>query len=223
PGAGTHGGTLVAEGSIADLRQQVDSVTAPFLDGRKTLTRPGSATHAPSTWLRVMGARAGNLKNVDVAFPEARVTAVTGVSGSGKSSLVIETLLPALRAALRGSPPPSELCDAVQGAEGVTRVVALDQNPLGRSARSNPATYTGLMTLLRELFAALPESRTRGFRASRFSFNVKGGRCETCKGEGVQRLELQLLADVSVPCPDCNGTRFNRETLEPRYKGLNIA
>lgn len=223
PGAGTHGGTLVAEGSIADLRQQVDSVTAPFLDGRKTLTRPGSATHAPSSWLRVMGARAGNLKNVDVAFPEARVTAVTGVSGSGKSSLVIETLLPALRAALRGSPPPSELCDAVQGAEGVTRVVALDQNPLGRSARSNPATYTGLMTLLRELFAALPESRTRGFRASRFSFNIKGGRCETCKGEGVQRLEFQLLADVSVPCPDCNGTRFNRETLEPRYKGLNIA
>src|SRR5690606_14800125 len=195
----------------------------PFLDGRKRLVRSAAPAPATRSWLHLKAALGGNLKGVDVSFPKQHLTVVTGVSGAGKTSLVMNTLLPALRAVMRGSSPPSELCAGLAGVVDFTRVVALDQAPIGRSGRSTPATYTGVMNLLRELFAALPESRARGFQPSRFSFNVKGGRCETCKGEGVQRLELQLLADVTVACSDCNGARFNRETLEPRFKGFSIA
>lgn len=223
PGAGTQGGRVVAQGTVAELSSQETSVTAPFLDGRKRLVRSAAPAPAPRAWLHLKAALGGNLKGVDVSFPKQHLTVVTGVSGAGKTSLVMNTLLPALRAVMRGSSPPNELCAGLEGVVDFTRVVALDQAPIGRSGRSTPATYTGVMNLLRELFAALPESRARGFQPSRFSFNVKGGRCETCKGEGVQRLELQLLADVTVACSDCNGARFNRETLEPRFKGFSIA
>lgn len=220
PGAGHLGGQLLAVGPPESLATNPDSVTGRHLASRSQLTH--SKLKAPSSWLEVTGVRYANLQNLSVRLPKQRLIAVTGRSGAGKTSLLLGALLPAARAiAHKGMPPPS-LCDAVSGAD-FARVVTFDQSSLGASLRSTPATYTGVWDVIRELFATLPEARARGFKPGRFSFNIKGGRCEHCKGEGALRAGLELMADVLVPCPDCNGTRFNQETLLPKFRGLNIA
>ena len=172
--------------------------------------------------LRIVGATGNNLRNVDVEIPLALFTCVTGVSGSGKSTLINDTLFNHVAAHLNGTPRESAPCRKIEGLEYIDRVIDINQSPIGRTPRSNPATYTGLFTLLRELFAAVPESRARGYDAGRFSFNVKGGRCEACEGDGVLKVEMHFLPDVYVPCDVCKGQRYNRETLEIRYRGKNI-
>jgi excinuclease ABC subunit A len=223
PGAGVHGGKVVAQGPPEGLMKDAGSVTGPWLAGRRSLELPSRRKPPGRTAVRVLGARCHNLKNVDVAIPTGLLVAVTGVSGSGKSSLIIDTLLAAARATLYRSSGPVGDCDGVDGLELVDKVIAIDQTPIGRTPRSNPATYTGLFTALRELYAGLPEARARGYKAGRFSFNVKGGRCEACQGDGVRRIEMHFLPDVFVTCEECSGKRYNRETLEVLYRGLSIA
>ena len=223
PGAGVHGGTIVAQGPPEDLMADPASITGPWLSGKKSLPLPKKRKSPGKEHLRIVGARAHNLKNVDVDVPLGLFTCFTGVSGSGKSSLVVDTLLPAARARLYAAQAPIGDCQAVLGLELVDKVVSIDQAPLGRTPRSNPATYTGVFALLRELYAGLPEARSRGYKAGRFSFNVKGGRCESCQGDGVLRVEMHFLPDIFVACDTCNGRRYNRETLEVRYRGLSIA
>ncbi len=222
PGAGTRGGTIVARGSLSEILASKSSVTAPYLRNdagkrRHPLVSPGSE------WVRVHGAKLHNLKALDVEFPIGLMTAVTGVSGSGKSSLVLDVLLAAARAELYGRRHDSTQFDSIAGLDNFDRCVSVDQKPIGRTPRSNPATYTGVFALLRELYAGLPEARARGYKAGRFSFNVKGGRCEKCKGDGLLRVELSFLPDMYVQCDACDGRRYNRETLELRYRGLSIA
>jgi excinuclease ABC subunit A len=223
PGAGVHGGRVVAQGSPNGLMKDPRSVTGPWLSGARSLELPARRKSPGRTAIKVMGARCHNLKNIDVALPTGLLVAVTGVSGSGKSSLIIDTLLAAARATLYRSSGPVGDCDGVDGLELVDKVIAIDQTPIGRTPRSNPATYTGLFTALRELYAGLPEARARGYKAGRFSFNVKGGRCEACQGDGVRRIEMHFLPDVFVTCEECGGKRYNRETLEVLYRGLSIA
>ncbi|MFO0644450.1 MAG: excinuclease ABC subunit UvrA [Polyangiaceae bacterium] len=223
PGAGVHGGTIVAQGSPEELMESPTSVTGPWLKGTKSLPIPKKRLKPKADRITVQGARAHNLKNVDVDVPLGLFTCFTGVSGSGKSSLVVDTLLPAARSAKYGAQTPVGECDAVRGLDKVDKVVSIDQAPIGRTPRSNPATYTGMFSLLRELYAGLPEARSRGYKAGRFSFNVKGGRCEACQGDGVLRVEMHFLPDIFVACDACGGRRYNRETLEVKYRGLSIA
>ena len=223
PGAGVHGGTIVAEGTPAELMANPASITGPWLAGTKQLPVPKSRKAKGKGSVVVVGARAHNLKNVTVAVPTGLFTCFTGVSGSGKSSLVVDTLLPAARAKLYSATAPIGECDAVEGLGNVDKVISIDQAPIGRTPRSNPATYTGVFALLRELYAGLPEARVRGYKAGRFSFNVKGGRCEACQGDGVLRIEMHFLPDIFVTCDTCGGKRYNRETLEIRYRGKSIA
>jgi excinuclease ABC subunit A len=223
PGAGVHGGYIVSEGTPKQLMADPNSVTGPWLSGKKQLPVPKSRKAKGKGAVRVVGARAHNLKNVTAAVPTGLFTCFTGVSGSGKSSLVVDTLLPAARAKLYSATAPVGECDAVQGLENIDKVVSIDQAPIGRTPRSNPATYTGVFALLRERFAQMPEARARGYKPSRFSFNVKGGRCEACQGDGVLRVEMHFLPDIFVTCDTCGGKRYNRETLEVRYNGLSIA
>ncbi len=223
PGAGVHGGTVVAEGTPAQLMANPKSITGPWLSGAKQLPVPKNRKAKTKGAVRVVGARAHNLKNVTVSVPTGIFTCFTGVSGSGKSSLVVDTLLPAARAKLYSATAPIGECDAVEGLDNVDKVISIDQAPIGRTPRSNPATYTGVFALLRELYAGLPEARARGYKAGRFSFNVKGGRCEACQGDGVLRVEMHFLPDIFVTCDTCNGKRYNRETLEVEYRGLSIA
>ncbi len=223
PGAGAHGGRVVAQGTPEDLLADPASITGPWLSGKKQLPIPDKRKARGKASVRVVGARAHNLKGVDCDIPIGLFTCFTGVSGSGKSSLVVDTLLPAARAKLYSAQAPIGDCDEVAGLEHVDKVISIDQAPIGRTPRSNPATYTGAFALLREQFAQLPEARARGYKAGRFSFNVKGGRCEACLGDGVLRVEMHFLPDIFVTCDTCNGTRYNRETLEVRYKGLSIA
>jgi excinuclease ABC subunit A len=222
PGAGVTGGEIVAEGPPAELMRNPRSVTGPYLSGEKRIVLP-TRRKRTSKALRVVGARAHNLKNVTVDVPIGLFTCATGVSGSGKSSLIMDTLLPAIRAELYGSSGPVGDCERVQGMEHIDKVISIDQSPIGRTPRSNPATYTGMFSLLRELYAGLPEARARGYKAGRFSFNVKGGRCEACQGDGVLRIEMHFLPDVFVTCDACGGKRYGRETLEVLYRGLSIA
>ncbi|HVH46367.1 MAG TPA: excinuclease ABC subunit UvrA [Labilithrix sp.] len=223
PGAGVHGGEIVAQGTPKQLMEDPASITGPWLSGKKQLPIPRTRKSRGKGGVRVVGARAHNLKNVTADVPTGLFTCFTGVSGSGKSSLVVDTLLPAARAKLYSATAPIGECDAVEGLDNVDKVISIDQAPIGRTPRSNPATYTGVFSLLRELYAGLPEARARGYKAGRFSFNVKGGRCEACQGDGVLRVEMHFLPDIFVTCDTCNGKRYNRETLEVKYRGLSIA
>jgi excinuclease ABC subunit A len=223
PGAGVHGGEVVAQGTPQELMASPTSITGPWLSGARQLPVPVKRRPRTKAAVRIVGARAHNLQNVTADVPIGLLTCVTGVSGSGKSSLIVDTLLPAARAKLYNATTPVGECDRVEGLEHVDKVVSIDQAPIGRTPRSNPATYTGIFALLRELYAGLPDARARGYKAGRFSFNVKGGRCEACQGDGVLRVEMHFLPDVFVTCDACGGRRYNRETLEVRYRGLSIA
>ncbi len=222
PGAGVHGGQIVAEGTPQSVMANPASVTGPYLCGAKCLRLPGKRKARTKNAIRISAAREHNLKGIDVEFPTGLLVAITGVSGSGKSSLIVETLLPAARAALYRTNGRLGDCDGVSGLELIDKVIAIDQAPIGRTPRSNPATYTGIFAILRELYAGLPEARARGYKAGRFSFNVKGGRCESCQGDGVLRVQLHFLPDLFVTCEACGGKRYNRETLEVQYRGMSI-
>ncbi len=223
PGAGEHGGQVVAQGTPAEVEANPASLTGAYLSGRRSVEVPAVRRSPDGTFLRVRGAAGNNLRSVDLELPLGLFTAVTGVSGSGKSTLVVETLFPALAEALHGARGRPLAFAALEGLEHVDKVVDVDQSPIGRTPRSNPATYTGLFGPIRDLFARLPESQVRGFGKGRFSFNVKGGRCEACKGDGLLKIEMHFLPDVYVTCEECGGRRYNRETLEVHYKGAAIA
>src|SRR5579872_6392611 len=223
PGAGAHGGHLVAQGTPGDIEATPASVTGQYLSGRRRIEVPSLRLRpAPQRQIRIVGARANNLRNVTAEIPLGLFTCITGVSGSGKSTLIIDTLFGHAAAQLNGQMLDAAPCDRVEGLEQIDRVIDIDQSPIGRTPRSNPATYTGLFAPLRELFAAVPEARARGYDAGRFSFNVKGGRCEACQGDGLIQVEMHFLPDVYVPCDVCKGRRYNRETLEIRYRGKNV-
>lgn len=223
PGAGVHGGQIVAQGSVDDIRNTPESLTGDYLSGRKAIEVP-SERHLPSDrWVELKGATGNNLKSVDAQFPVGLMTCVTGVSGSGKSTLVNNTLFPIAHKVLNGAAGEDVApYVSINGLEHLDKVVDIDQSPIGRTPRSNPATYTGIFTPIRELFAGTQEARSRGYKPGRFSFNVKGGRCEACQGDGVIKVEMHFLPDVYVPCDVCKGKRYNRETLEIRYKGKTI-
>jgi excinuclease ABC subunit A len=223
PGAGVHGGQIISQGTPAQLMADPASITGPWLSGKRRLTIHGKRKPRGRQHVRIVGARAHNLQHVTSEIPLGLFTCVTGVSGSGKSSLVVDTLLRAARAKLYNATAPVGECDRVDGLDHVDKVVSIDQAPIGRTPRSNPATYTGIFALLRDLYAGLPDARARGYKAGRFSFNVKGGRCEACQGDGVLRVEMHFLPDVFVTCDSCQGRRYNRETLEVKYRGLSIA
>jgi len=223
PGAGVHGGQIVAEGTPAQILEHPASLTGQYLSGRQEIEIPAKRHHAdPKKTLRLRKASGNNLKNVDAAFPVGLFTCVTGVSGSGKSTLVNDTLHKFAARELNGAAATPAPCERIEGLDLFDKVVDIDQSPIGRTPRSNPATYTGLFTPIRELFAATPEARSRGYNPGRFSFNVKGGRCEACAGDGVIKVEMHFLPDIFVHCDICKGKRYNRETLEIRYRGKSI-
>ncbi|MDP1653030.1 MAG: excinuclease ABC subunit UvrA [Rhodocyclaceae bacterium] len=223
PGAGEHGGRIVAQGTPAEVVAHPDSLTGAYLSGRKKIAIPEKRTPPnPARALRILGATGNNLKQVDMEIPVGLLSCITGVSGSGKSTLINDTLYAATARHLYGSALEPAAHGEIQGLEFFDKVINVDQSPIGRTPRSNPATYTGLLTPIRELFAGVPQSRERGYGPGRFSFNVKGGRCEACQGDGMVKVEMHFLPDIYVPCDVCHGKRYNRETLEVRYKGKTI-
>ena len=221
PGAGEHGGEIVALGTAEDLMKNENSITGAYLAGRKKIPVP-KIRRTPTGWITVRGARENNLKDITVKFPTGVFTCVTGVSGSGKSSLVNESLYKTLAKKLNRARTIPGKCRAVEGIDELDKVIDIDQSPIGRTPRSNPATYTGVFDQIRDLFASTADAKARGYKKGRFSFNVKGGRCEACSGDGIIKIEMHFLPDVYVPCEVCHGQRYNRETLEVRYKGKNI-
>ena len=223
PGAGSHGGQIVAAGTLQDILDCPDSITGQYLSGKLKIPVPAARRAGNGKFLTVRGAQENNLQNIDVSIPLGTFTCVTGVSGSGKSSLVNEVLNKTLLAKLNHARTRPGKCRCVEGLENLDKVIDIDQSPIGRTPRSNPATYTGLFNDIRDLFASTADAKMRGYGPGRFSFNVKGGRCEACSGDGLVKIEMHFLADVYVPCEVCHGARYNRETLEVLYKGKNIA
>lgn len=222
PGAGVNGGKLIAQGTVEDIKKVSESITGQYLSGAKKISVPKHRRSGNGKKIQIKGAAANNLQNVNVDIPLGKFVCVTGVSGSGKSSLINEVLYKTVAHKINGAAEEGGEVKAIKGLEHIDKVIDIDQSPIGRTPRSNPATYTGMFTPIRELFAALPEAKLRGYEKGRFSFNVKGGRCEACKGDGIIKIEMHFLPDVYVPCEVCKGKRFNRETLEIRYKGKNI-
>jgi excinuclease ABC subunit A len=220
-GAGVHGGHIAAMGTMADILKS-NSVTAQYLNGTKRIEIPTTRRKGSGKFLQLKGATGNNLKKLNVSFPLGTFISVTGVSGSGKSSLINETLYPILRQHFYGSHQKPLAYSSVKGLEHIDKVIEIDQSPIGRTPRSNPATYVEVFGEIRNLFANLPEAKIRGYKPGRFSFNVKGGRCETCQGAGMRSIEMNFLPDVYVKCETCNGKRYNRETLEVRFKGKSI-
>lgn len=221
PGAGAHGGEVVAKGTVQDIMNSPSSVTGAYLSGKKSISVP-SERRKPTGWITVKGAKENNLKNIEVSFPTGVMTCVTGVSGSGKSSLVNEILYKYLAKKLNHARCIPGSCKSVEGIEKLDKVISIDQSPIGRTPRSNPATYTGVFDMIRDIFAATPDAKMKGYKKGRFSFNVKGGRCEACRGDGIIKIEMNFLPDVYVPCEVCRGKRYNRETLDVKYKGKSI-
>ncbi len=223
PKAGVHGGEVVACGTINDIMNEPRSTTGDFLAGRRKIDIPSVRQKSDGRYLEISGCKQNNLKGVDVKIPAGLITAVTGVSGSGKSSLVNEIIYPYLANKLNGARQLCGKCDKFEGLEYFDKVIAIDQQPIGRTPRSNPATYTGVFTMIRDLFAATPDAKEKGYKSGRFSFNVAGGRCEHCQGDGIIQIEMHFLPDIYVPCEVCGGKRYNRETLEVKYKGKSIS
>ncbi|WP_397474444.1 excinuclease ABC subunit UvrA [Pusillimonas sp.] len=224
PGAGEHGGQVVAQGPPEALENNADSLTGQYLSGKRRIEIPQRRPITPDMqWLRINGCTGNNLKSVDLAIPAGRLVCITGVSGSGKSTLINDTLATAVSHELHRSQAEPAPFESMEGLSAFDKIISVDQSPIGRTPRSNPATYTGMFTPIRELFAGVPESRTRGYDPGRFSFNVKGGRCEACQGDGVVKVEMHFLPDMYVPCDVCGGKRYNRETLDIRYRGRNIS
>ncbi len=223
PGAGVHGGYVVAQGTVEDIKKNPNSITGQYLSGVKKIEIPEKRTPPNGHWLEIIGARENNLKDIDVRIPLGVFTCVTGVSGSGKSSLINEILYKALAQKLNGAKTKPGKHKEIRGMEYLDKVIVIDQSPIGRTPRSNPATYTGVFDYIRDVFAMTPEAKMRGYDKGRFSFNVKGGRCEACKGDGILKVEMHFLPDVYVPCEVCKGKRYNRETLQVKYKGKNIS
>jgi excinuclease ABC subunit A len=223
PGAGIHGGEIVTTGSIEEIKKCGKSLTGQYLSGRKKIDIPAMRRVCNGKWVEVEGARENNLKDINVRFPLGVITCVTGVSGSGKSSLINEVLYKKLAAELNRAHTKAGDHDCINGMEHLDKVINIDQSPIGRTPRSNPATYTGVFDYIRQLYAETTEARMKGYKPGRFSFNVKGGRCEACRGDGIIKIEMHFLPDIYVPCEVCNGKRYNRETLEVKYKGKSIA
>ena len=221
PGAGEDGGEVVAAGTASEIMACETSITGAYLSGKKQIPIPDER-RAPSGWLTVCGARENNLKNITVEIPLGVMTCVTGVSGSGKSSLINEIVYKALARSLNRARTIPGVYDEIKGTDKLDKVIAIDQSPIGRTPRSNPATYTGIFDLIRDLFASTADAKAKGYGKGRFSFNVKGGRCEACSGDGIIKIEMHFLPDVYVPCEVCGGKRYNRETLEVKYKGKSI-
>ena len=223
PAAGEHGGRIVAQGTADAIMACPESLTGQYLKGTKYIPIPAERRKGNGSFIEVIGAAEHNLKHIHVAFPLGTLTVVTGVSGSGKSTLVNEILYKGLAEAVYGTPHRPGKCKEIRGIEHIDKIINIDQSPIGRTPRSNPATYTGVFDFIRQLYSQTSEAKVRGYKAGRFSFNVKGGRCEACRGDGIIRIEMNFLPDVYVPCEVCHGARYNRETLEVKYKGKTIA
>lgn len=223
PGAGEHGGHVVCSARKEDFLTCTDSLTAQYLRGERGIPYTPVRREGNGNYLQVRGAEENNLKDVDVRIPLGKLITVTGVSGSGKSTLVVEVLYKKLAQMMYRAKARPGKHESIEGIEFLDKVIDIDQSPIGRTPRSNPATYIGVFTYIRELYASLPEAKARGYKPGRFSFNVKGGRCEHCQGDGIIRIEMQFLPDVYVPCEECNGRRYNRETLEIKFRGKSIA
>ena len=224
PGAGTHGGNVMAQGPAEEVKMVENSITGQYLSGRKKIPVPKKRRkHIKSKCIEVEGATENNLKNITVTFPLGVFNCVTGVSGSGKSTLVNEVLYKTIAKELNGSNEKPGKCKGIKGLKNIDKIINIDQSPIGRTPRSNPATYTGVFDLIRDIFAQTEEAKLRGYQKGRFSFNVAGGRCESCNGDGVHKIEMHFLPDIYVPCEVCKGKRYNRETLEVKYKGKTIA
>ena len=223
PYAGINGGKIIAQGSIEDIIKAKKSITGQYLSGEKSIPIPTKRREGNGCYLEVKNARKNNLKNIDVTIPLGKVVAITGISGSGKSTLMNDLIYQFALHKLNANKPKPQGIDNILGFENIDKVICIDQSPIGRTPRSNPATYTDVFTHIRELFAKTPEAKVRGYSQGRFSFNVKGGRCEACKGDGLTKIEMNFLSDVYIKCNVCKGQRYNRETLEVKYKGKNIS